>query len=819
MLDTFWQDSRHAIRALRNDRGFAAVTALSLAMGIGANTAIFSLINAVMLRNLPVRHPEELLQVTAGGTGGGYFSNPVWEQIRDRQDAFSGILAYCRWAFNLASGGEARNVNGEYVSGQFFDTLGVPAVFGRTFTREDDRRGCVGRAVLTYGFWQREYGGQSDLLGKTIAIDRHAFEIVGVAARGFTGTEVGASLDVMVPLCAEKILHGDTTLLDADPAGRWLRILGRPSRGTSASQASARLRALSPEVFRATVQSKWSSQDREKWLRLSLAAQTAANGLSSLREDYHQALFVLISIAGIVLLIGCANMSNLLLARGAVRQREIAIRIALGSGRGRLVRQMLTESLLLSFLGAGLGVLVAAGGTGLLVKFLDVSLDLTPDLRVLGFTAGIAILTGLLFGLAPAWRGSRADPIAAMKAGSRGLVRGAGSTAGKLLVMGQVALSMVLVAGAGLLLSTFLRLAWMDPGFDEDRVLLTSINLRGAGYTPERRNAVFRQILEKVRGLPGIRAASLSDFTPMLHAVRIHEVLIEGYAALPEQDSRIYFNAVSDGYFTTIGTQLIAGRDFNRHDTSGSPAVAIVNQTVVKKYFRGANPIGKSFRIRRGDTFGDAVEIVGVVKDAKYNDLRKEIPPTAYTMWGQNEYAFPFTNIEVRPAGGAPGALIAGVKGAIASVDGSASIEFTTLADQVGKTLEREQLLATLASFFGGLALLLAVIGLYGVTSYNVARRRSEIGIRMALGAETYKILRMVMGEAAVLIGSAIAAGLVITLAAAGLVASFLYGVRPNDPLTLFSAAVVLAAAAGAASYLPARRASLLDPMTSLREE
>jgi predicted permease len=305
----------------------------------------------------------------------------------------------------------------------------------------------------------------------------------------------------------------------------------------------------------------------------------------------------------------------------------------------------------------------------------------------------------------------------------------------------------------------------------------------------------------------------------MLHAARIHEVTIEGYAALSQQDSQIYFNAVSDGYFATIGTPLIAGRDFNRHDTSGSPAVAIVNQTIVKKYFRGANPIGRFFRMRRGDTFGDAIEIIGVVKDAKYNDLRKEIPPTAYTAWSQAQYAFPFTNIELRPAGGAPGALIAGVKGAIASVDGSASIEFTTLADQVGKTIERERLLATLAGFFGGLALLLAVIGLYGVMSYNLTRRRSEIGIRMALGAETHQVLRMVMGEAAVLIGSGIAVGLVIALAATRLVASFLYGVRPNDPLTLFSAAVVLAAAAVAAGYWPARRASRLDPMTSLREE
>lgn len=818
MLDGLAQDARYAIRGLRNDRGFALVTALSLALGIGANTAIFSLIDAVMLKTLSVSHPEELVQVTAGGDQ-GYFSNPVWEQIRDRQDAFSGLFAYSRWAFNLAAGGEVRNVNGEYVSGQFFETLGVAAVLGRTFTLEDDRRGCSGAAVLSHGFWQREYGGRADILSKTISLNTHPFEIVGVAARGFTGTEVGASLDVMVPLCAEKILHGDSTLLDADPSGRWLRIIGRPKPGMSASQASERLRALAPEVFRTTILPKWSAEERDRWLQTPLAAQTAANGLSSLREDYREALLMLLSIAGMVLLIGCANVSNLLLARAEVRGREIAIRMALGSGRGRLIRQLLTESLLLSFIGAGLGVLIAVWGTKVLVNFLDVSLDLTPDLRVLGFTAGVAILSGLLFGLAPARRGLQVDLVAAMKAGTRGLIRGTGSNAGKLLVMGQVVLSMVLVTCACLLLSTFWRLAWLEPGFEAERVLLTTINLRSNGYSSERRAAVFRQILERVRALPGVRAASLSDFTPMLPARRIREVVIEGSIMTSREDSQLYFNAVSDGYFATMGIPLIAGRDFNGRDTIAAPMAAIVNQTMAKKYFGGDNPVGRQFRIRTGDTLGDPIDIVGIVKDAKYNDLRQEIPPTAYTSWSQSRYLFPFTNVEVRAANGAPGALVAGVKSAIASVDRSASIEFTTLAAQVSRTLQREQLLATVAGFFGGLALLLAIIGLYGLMSYSMARRRREIGIRIALGAEKSRVLGMVMGEVAVLVGSGIVVGLGVSLAATRLVASFLYGVQPNDPLTLLAAAAVLALAAGAASYWPARRASRIDPMMSLREE
>jgi predicted permease len=376
---------------------------------------------------------------------------------------------------------------------------------------------------------------------------------------------------------------------------------------------------------------------------------------------------------------------------------------------------------------------------------------------------------------------------------------------------------MVLVAGAGLLLSTFWRLVRLNPGFDAGRVLIAGLDLRGSGYTPDRRDAEFRQILERIRTTPGVQSASLSDFTPMFPGRRIHDLVIESSAGPSRDASQVFFNAVSDGYFATMGTALVAVRDFDSHDTPASPAVAIVNQTMAKQFFRGASPVGRRFRVRTGDTLGDPVEIVGVVKDAKYTDLRHEIPPTVYTVWSQ--YHFPFPNIEIRAAAGAPTALIAGVKSAVASVDAGTSIKFTTLADEMARTLQRERLLATLAGFFGGLVLLLAIIGLYGVISYNVTRRRNEIGIRMALGAEKYHVLRMVMGEVAVLIGSGIAAGLGVTLAATSLLASFLYGVPPNDPLTLLLAAGVLAAAVGAAGYWPARRAARLDPMIALREE
>jgi predicted permease len=413
MLDALSQDLRYAIRTLCSKPGFTAVAVLSLALGIGVNTVLFSLIDALILKSLPVSHPEELVQVTMGT--GQYFSNPIWEQLRDRQDIFSGIFVYGRRLFNLAHGGEVRNIDGQYVSGQYFDTLGVRAVLGRTLASSDDRRGCAGTAVLSNGFWQREYGGRADILGNTISIDDHPFVIVGVTEPGFTGVEVGASVDVLVPLCAERIADSetslfDTSLLDMNFLPGWLQVMGRPKPGVSPSQLVARLRTLAPAVYRASLPDNWREEDRDAFLRHTLDAQPATNGLSYLRRQYRQSLLILMAVAVVVLLIACANVANLLLARGAARERELAIRIALGSGRGRLIRHLLTESLLLSVAGTALGIVFAKWATRLLVAFLDVSLDLTPDFRMLVFAAGVAVFAGLLFGMAPAWRTTRVQP-------------------------------------------------------------------------------------------------------------------------------------------------------------------------------------------------------------------------------------------------------------------------------------------------------------------------------------------------------------------------------------------------------------------------
>jgi predicted permease len=822
MLDAVLQDLRYAIRALRSSPGFAAVAILSLALGIGANTAIFSLIDSVILKTLPVSHPEQLVQVTMA-KGGPTFTNPIWEQVRDRQDVFSGIFSYGGGRFNLAAGGEARYADGNFAAGQFFDTLGLHPVLGRTFSMADDKRGCPGTAVLSYGFWQKEYGGRADVVGKTISLDNHPFEILGVITPGFTGVEVGSAMDIYVPICAVEIIQGGTGRLDQRSTW-WLRVIGRPKPGISASQAEARLKTLAPAVFEATVPPNWKPDMQDNYRKRTFETQPASTGLSYVRRQYQQALMVLMAITGVVLLIACANVANLLLARSAARQREIAIRMALGSGRGRLIRQLLTESLVLSLTGAVLGVLFAQWGTRLLVGFLSsggnkVFLDLSIDGRVLAFTAGVAILTGLLFGLAPAWRGTRVNPQSAMKANARGVIEGSRFGLGKALVVVQVALSLVLVVGAGLMLTTFFRLERLNTGFDREHILLASVDLRNGHYPQERRGAVYQEMLERLRALPGVRSASDSSMIPISGSFWNEDLQIEGYTSKGGDDTLVYFNEVSDRHLETLGIDLVAGRDFNSHDTPQSPKVAIINQTAASRYFAGQNPLGKRYRPEEGNTFGDWVEIVGVMKDAKYGTLREEILPTTFVAAGQNPKPRQSITFDIRVASGSPTALISGVKSAIADVNRDVSLQFTTLAVQVDASLARERLLATLSGFFGGLALALAMIGLYGVMSYNVARRRNEIGIRMALGAEQARVLRMVLQEVAILIALGLAIGLGVAIGTMRFVESFLYGMKPNDPWTLSLAAGILALVAALAGFLPARRASRLDPMTALREE
>ncbi|HTB14422.1 MAG TPA: ABC transporter permease [Bryobacteraceae bacterium] len=823
MLDAFLQDLRYAVRALRTTPGFAAVAILSLALGIGANTAIFSLIDSVVLKFLPVNHPEELVQITMG-PGDTNFTNPIWEQVRDRQDVFSGAFAYSAARFNLSPGGEARYARGNWVSGQFFETLGVRAMLGRSFTAADDKRGCAATAVLGYDFWQKEYDGSSEALGRAISLDGHPFQIIGVVQPGFTGVEVGRGVDVYIPICSEPILHAGGSSLD-QRSNWWLSLIARPKPGLDRKQVDARLKIIAPQVYAATVPPLFEARDQAEYLKNVLETEPASNGLSNIRAQYRQALWTLMVVAGTVLLIACANVANLLLARAAMRQKEIAIRMAIGAGRTRLIRQLLTESLLLSFAGAGLGILFAQWGARLLVRLLSttnnaVLLDLTIDARVLGFTIAVAVLTGVLFGMAPAWKGTRVDPQAAMKANARGVVDSQTRLGlGKTLVAAQVALSMVLVTGAGLMLNTFSKLASLDAGFERDHVLLVNVDLRNANYPKERRVAGFEEMLDHLRAVPGVRSAAASTIVPVSGQGWNTLVVVDGFVAKSRRDAISWMNRVSPRYFETMGTPIVAGRDFNNHDVLGAPMVAVVNEATAQKFLGGAAvAVGKTFRRPQPGGAITAYEVIGVVKDSKYRSLREQNEPIIYVAQVQDDAPGLTKSFELRVEGPAA-SVISGVKDALAQVNKDIMLDFRSLAAQLDESLNRERLLATLSGFFGGLALLLATIGLYGVMSYNVARRRGEIGIRMALGAEQSRVLNMVLREVAILIGVGVVVGLGAAMATTRFVATFLYGIKPNDPWTLAIAAGVLAAVGVAAGFLPARRASRLDPMAALREE
>jgi predicted permease len=830
MVETLVQDVRYGVRMLAKTPAITTVALLSLALGIGANTAIFSLIDAVMLRMLPVQNPQELAQV--GMFTPKYkdemlssFTNPIWEQLRDHQDVFSSAFASWGEKFDLADGGEAQNIYGVYASGDYFSTLGVHPLLGHLFTAADDRRGCGGAAVLGYGFWQQHYGGAESAIGSMLRVSGHSFPVIGVTPPGFFGTEVGAKFDVAIPVCAEAILHGKDSMLD-HRSSWWLRVIGRLKPGVSREQAAARLNLLAPRLFAAVLPEKWNPEEQKNFLGRTFATLPAATGLSYLRGDYERPLEVLMFVVGLVLLIACANIASLLLARSAARRQEIAVRLSLGASRARLIRQVLTESIVLSSAGALLGILVARWGGALLLRLVSthnaqqVFLTLPMDGRALGFTAGIAILTGLLFGMLPALKSTRVSLASAMKgAQAQDAEIRSRFHSGRWIVAVQVALSVILLVGTGLFVRSFRNLVTLDAGFDRNNVLLVDMDIHNAQVPAAGRAQFYAQILERLKQLPGAESAGQCWFSPIKGYEWNDNIQIEGKPPATGDENLTWFNWITPGYLATMRTPILRGRDIDSRDSAGTPEVAVVNETFARKFFPNEDPIGRYFHTVENDMSATSpVQIIGVVKDSKYVSLREEFLPTAYVPLAQMTRVPERSTFEVRSAGG-PGSLIPEVREAVAGANKATSLQFLTLAQQVDDSLTQERVLAVLSGFFGGLALLLTAIGLYGVMSYAVTQRTHEIGIRIALGAPRGAVLRLVMRDAALVVTTGTAAGILGSLWITRLVEQLLFGLTPTDSGTTAFAALALGTVALVASYLPARRATRVDPMVALRYE
>jgi putative ABC transport system permease protein len=834
-IETLFQDVRYGVRMLLMNKSFAAVAVLSLALGIGANTAIFQLLDAVRLRTLPVNEPQQLARVRVkdlhwwnGSWNGRYgsLSYPVWEQIQKRQEGFSSIFAFGTASFDLSQRGEQRvTEDGLFVSGDFFNTLRVPALLGRVFTAADDQRGCtMPGAVISHSFWQREFGGAPSAIGRKLTLDGQPFEIVGVTPANFRGVEIGRSYDVAVPICAEPLLRREFSSLDK-PQNVWLAVMGRLKPGWTLEKASAQLATVSPGIFEVTLPTIYDANGAKHYLPMKLEAIEAAAGFSQLRRSYETPLIMLLAIAAAVLLIACANLASLMLARASAREREIAVRLAIGASRGRLLRQLLAESLLLALMGAAVGMLLARLLADVLVTFLStdsnrIFLDLNPDWRVFAFTTGLAMLTCVLFGLAPALRASSTPPVSAMKAGGRQVTPGSRGRFGlrRVLVVMQVALSLVLLTAALLFVRSFRNLATVEAGFQQDGILQVDLDLTRLKLPKDRRLPYRRELLERLRAVPGVESAASTGVVPVSGS-RWNEIVVMNGGG-PKREQMSWFNRVSPSYFKTLGIPLIAGRDFGDSETPTSPKVAVVNREFSRLMALGENPIGQSFRIRvnQGEQ-EQTYQIVGLTGDTKYSDLHEESAmPVVYVPAAHDDRPDEYDTIFLRS--GLPlGSLVAGMRHTLTEVNPEIGFRFRVFKNEIRDTLGRERLMATLSAFFGFLAAVLSTVGLYGVIAFMVARRTNEIGIRMALGATPQNVLAMVLREATAMLAIGMAAGALVAVGVGKTVDSLLFGLEPSDPRTLLGAIALLGLVALAASYLPAQRAASLEPMLALRDE
>ncbi len=867
-MQTLLQDLRYAARMLLKNKAITAIAVVSLALGIGANTALFSIVDAMLLRMLPVKEPERLVlfkstaprEFSAGSYTGNSNTDPVtgrrtmtsfpyqsFTRVRQQDSVLTDVFAFGNVSLTVSADGQADVATGQAVSGNYYAGLGVEALIGRTIIEDDDKASATPVAVLSHRYWQRRFNGDSSVIGKQINLNNVAFTVVGVTPPGFEGAmQVGSTQDVSIPIAWEPPLNIDPERSRMyGPGVWWLRLMGRLKPGATAEQAQSQLENIfhqSVIEHRTARQALAQSQGRSPILALEakdyprLVVDPGGQGEMNTRQFYSRPLYLLLGVVALVLLIACANVANLLLVRAAARQKEIGVRLAIGASRWRLMRQLLTESVLLATVGGVLGLVFAFWIKNGLLAVTDWggrnmrAFEPGLDLRVLGFTFGLSLLTGILFGLVPAWRATKVDLTPTLKESARNSSAAYRSLLSRSLVVVQVGLSLLLLVGAGLFLRTLINLQRVEPGFNTRNLLLFGVEPGLIGYKDARLAQNYQQLCERLEAVPGVRSVTFSRDTLLSGSSSSRSVFLRSaLSAPPDAEGRIrqsgegYVHRVRENFFEAMEIPLIGGRPLNASDNETSPKAVVVNQTFAKRYFPNEDPIGKRFTF--DTTKPDEQEIVGLVRDAKYTRQRDEIPPTAYIAWRQELRNMSGATFEIRTAGD-PNDAIAGIRQAVRDVDPNLPINnVKTQVEQIDETLRMERLFARLLTLFGLLAQVLAAIGLYGVLAYAVAQRTNEIGIRKALGASQGRVLKMILRQGmtlamlGVIVGLAGAYGLIRYLESRMNLTSMLYGVKTSDPWTYGAIAVLLTLVALVACWIPARRATKVDPMVALRYE
>ncbi len=821
------QDLKVACRSLRKSPGFAITAILTLALGIGVNASIFQLMDAVRLRTLPVADPDRLASVEIQGGVKQFIparpsdlSYPLWEQVRDHQEAFSSVFAWRTNHVRIGQGVDERKAVALWFTGEAFNTLGIFPAKGRFFSPEEDKPNCgIPGAVISYAFWQSQFGGQDSAIGSTILIEHKPTRVLGVTPPRFFGLEVGRTFDFALPLCSTPSYHDDLPYFNR-PDYFFLSVMGRLKFDWSLARASAQLESVSPGIIAATVPSGYSNAFLDVYKRYQLGAFPASHGVSSL-QTYDSSLWLLLGITALVLLIACANLANLMLVRGNSRQREIAVRLAIGASRWRLIRQSLAEGLILAVSGAVLGMVLAAAFSRAIVWFISstrdaVELDLGLDWRVFVFTTALALVTCAIFDLWPAVRSSQTNPGIALKSGNRGTTQGRERFSfQQALVVAQIAVSMVLLVGALLFVRSFRNLVTYNPGFREDGIILGYFNLSHRKLSDlDSYDRAVRDLIGQIRSTPGVDSAASTTHVPLNGTT--WQLVVHG----AESEGQSKFTWISPNYFETLNIPLLAGRLFSDElDTRATQHVLIVNEVFARTFFGHSNPIGKSVRtIAEPGYPGLEFQIVGVVKDTKYGSLRDPVPPESFAPSTQfppgQKAAFVFIHTSMRPD-----RVIPILQSSVQQIDPEMDHELFVYQNTVEDTLSQERMMALLSGSFGALAAILTMVGLYGVISYITTMRRNEIGIRMALGADRSSVLGLISRQTMQMLGIGVLLGVLISLAATRGASSLLFGLHPNDPLSIIYAAGLLVAVALLAGYLPARRASLINPSSALRDE